>query len=87
MGDVAVLTTGVFEPNGRTGGYLRSADANYKVQPGDIVVTPQLTQELRLRGGETIVGTIRAGGGHRGRGGALNEVESVNARSVDAVLG
>ena len=83
MGDVAVLTTGVFEPNGRTGGHLRSADANYEVQHGDIVVTPQLTRDLRLRGGETIVGTVRAGGGgHHGRGIELHEVESVNARSV-----
>jgi transcription termination factor Rho len=84
MGDIAVGETGVFEPNGRAGGYLRSGEANYRVQPGDVMVTPQVARDLRLRGGETIVGTVRGGGGdpRRGRGRELHEVESVNGRSV-----
>ncbi len=84
MGDIAVGETGVFEPNGRAGGYLRSGEANYRVQPGDVMVTPQVARDLRLRGGETIVGTVRGGGGdpRRGRGRELHEVESINGRSV-----
>jgi len=83
MGDIAVQETGVFEPNGRAGGYLRSGEANYRIQPGDVLVTPQVARELRLRGGETIVGTVRGGGDpRRGRGRELHEVESVNGRTV-----
>ena len=87
MGNVAVQAVGVFEPNGRIGGYLRLAEANYRIQPADVVVTPQLVQELRLRGGETIVGTVRGGGDpRRGRGRELHEVESVNGRSISDYL-
>ncbi len=87
MGDVAVNANGVFEPNGREGGFLRSKDANYRVQQNDVLVTAQLTRDLRLRGGESIIGSVRAGGRkHQGRGGELNEVESVNDRSVTDYL-
>ncbi len=87
MGSVVVQVTGVFEPSGRDAGFLRSADANYKIQPADVAVPPQLARELRLRGGETIVGSARpSSDGRRGRGSELAEVESVNGRSVSDYL-
>jgi transcription termination factor Rho len=63
--------SGVFEPNGR-GGYLRLAEANYRMQRGDCLVPLPLARELRLRGGEAIVGIPRAA-----RGGAASELQNV----------
>ncbi len=51
---MAEQATGTYEPMGKSGGFLRSPEANYQVQREDIAVTPQVCQALGLRGGESI---------------------------------
>ena len=75
---------GTFEPNPKGGGYLRSAKANYSVSRDDVFVPPEPCQKFRLRGGETVVGTVRAG--KSGKPARFNEVETINGLSLDAYL-
>ena len=77
-------TTGTFEPNGRAGGFLRSAESNYRIRPTDALVPTDLCRALRLRGGETVVGTLEENSGDKRRGSRkLLEVQTVNDQSVD----
>jgi transcription termination factor Rho len=75
---------GTFEPNPKGGGFLRSADANYSVNRDDVFVPPQPCQQLRLRGGETVVGTVRSG--KSGKPARFNEVETINGLAPEAHL-
>ncbi len=75
---------GTFEPNPKGGGFLRSAEANYSVSRDDVFVPPEPCQKLRLRGGETVVGTVRAG--KSGKPARFDEVETINGLSLDAHL-
>ncbi len=76
--------TGIFESNGRSGGALRSAKTNYRIERNDGIVPPALCQELRLRGGETIVGHLRPTSGKRGpRGMEVHDIETVNGLSLE----
>lgn len=52
---------GVLELLEAGGGHLRSAEANYRKNQNDVFVPPALCRSLRLRGGETITGTLRGG--------------------------
>lgn len=76
--------TGTLELQERGGGHLRAPKTNYGVRGSDVFVPSKLCESLRLRGGETIVGTTRPpdrkGGGKRLE---LAEVDSINGRSVD----
>ncbi len=61
--------TGTFEPrtwNGRDrsqtpnspAGHLRAPEANYRVRDNDVAVPIELSQRMRLRGGETVTGPM-----------------------------
>lgn len=67
---------GTYEPEPRGGGYLRSAEHNYRVQPADCRVPQNLARAHRLRGGELIRGTGRRGSG--GPGVLLEQIESID---------
>ncbi len=55
--------TGTFERTDRNGGgFLRAADANYRIRPNDVIVPPELSRRFGLRGGETLSGTLAAAG-------------------------
>ena len=81
------MITGTLELLEKGGGHLRTPESNYSARPNDVYVTPDVCRSLRLRGGETIVGTVRSSGGRAGRGRSaarkLDDVESINGRSVD----
>jgi transcription termination factor Rho len=51
---MAEQAIGTYEPMGKSGGFLRSPEANYQVRREDIAVTPQVCLALGLRGGESI---------------------------------
>ncbi|UCE59091.1 MAG: transcription termination factor Rho [Phycisphaerales bacterium] len=76
--------SGVYEPNGRSGGFLRDPGSGYRVRPNDAIVPPKLCQGLNLRGGETLVGTVvdKASQGRRPKL-ELAEVESIDGLSTD----
>ncbi|MCP4591645.1 MAG: transcription termination factor Rho [bacterium] len=82
--------TGTLELLEKGGGYLRTSSANYGVRPGDVFVRPEQCRALRLRGGEDIVGTVRAGNRRgKGRGGSrpeLGDVETINGQPADENL-
>src|SRR5262245_25421837 len=76
-------TEGTLElgPNGS--GFLRDSKRNYAVFPKDPMIGRDLIHRFRLRGGETITGTVREGGQGRGpRGLMLTHIATVNGRSV-----
>jgi len=76
--------SGVFESRGRSDGRLRDPATGYRIRPSDVVVPPALCRELRLRGGETIVGTARISSeGKRGAAPLLQKVESIGGQSPD----
>ncbi len=55
---MAETVSGTFEPAGQhRGGHLRSAEANYRIDPKDVFVPEKIVAALRLRGGETLTGT------------------------------
>lgn len=84
---MAQLTTGTFEPNGKAGGHLRSAEANYRRRKDDLAVRPEVCRALRLRGGETIVVRSRRDSGKRDLQVArADDIESINGQSVDDYL-
>ena len=56
---MADIVSGTYEPIDQNGGgYLRSAEANYRVGSSDARVPQQLAQALQLRGGETLTGPV-----------------------------
>ena len=59
---------GIFEPNGKSGGFVRDPAQNYRVRPTDLRVPDGLCRELGLRGGEGKTPVMLAEG-IRGRGG------------------
>ncbi len=78
------LTTGTFEPAGNAAGYLRAAAFNYAVRRGDAAVGAELCRSLRLRGGETVTGTVRSKPGKRRDGKReLQKVTSIGGRSIE----
>jgi len=81
---VSNQVTGIFEPNGKSGGFVRDPSQNYRVRPTDPRVPDGLCRELGLRGGEVLAGVIKAPSkGGRGRAPELQSVEAVNDLSVD----
>ncbi len=79
--------TGTFEPNGRAGGCLREASANYRIRPADVSIGTDVVRHLRLRGGEAIVAAIRQTG--RQAKPAIrqtDEIQSINGLPVDQYL-
>jgi len=76
---VSQPVTGIFEPNGKSGGYLRDPAHNYRAKPTDPRVSPQVIRECRLRGGEYIVGAAKAGSkNQRHRALELATVDTIN---------
>ena len=69
---------GVFEPDGRTGGRLRSPAQNYRAQASDCIVPHTVVRNSRLRGGEEIVGVAKPAGGAV----QLAEIEKLDGLSV-----
>jgi len=77
-------TIGTYEPNGKGGGFLRSAKRNYSVHATDPRISADLVKRYGLRGGETISGT-----GHQGkkqRSPEIRSVEAINGRGPDDYL-
>ncbi|MCK4658856.1 MAG: transcription termination factor Rho [Phycisphaerae bacterium] len=78
--------TGTLELLTNGGGHLRMAEMNYRTRPNDVFVDPNLCRSLRLRGGETIIGTtqVPTAKGKKGRPPTplLAEVNSINGQSV-----
>jgi len=75
--------TGALELLENGGGYLRVPEVNYAVRGSDVFVPANLCRSLRLRGGETIVGTVRRASGKRRGRSELAQADSINGRSVD----
>jgi len=57
---VSNQVSGVFESNGRSGGFLRDPSQNCRVRPTDARISDALCRKLELRGGEEIVGALSA---------------------------
>ncbi len=75
---------GIFEPNGKSGGFVRDPAQNYRVRPTDPRVPEGLCRELGLRGGEVLAGIAKAPSkGGRGRAPELQSVTGINDVSVD----
>ncbi len=72
---------GTFEPDGKGGGFLRSAQRNYAVHPTDPRVSPDLVRRHRLIAGETVAGTGRAS--KKSRTTELAVVTSINGHAPD----
>jgi len=72
---------GTFEPDGKGGGFLRSAQRNYSVHPTDPRVSPDLVKRHRLIAGETVAGTGRAS--KKSRTTELVVVTSINGHAPD----
>ncbi len=81
MASPKIELTGTFEPNGKGGGFLRSARRNYAVHPTDPRVGADVVKRYGLRGGETVVG----GGspGKKQRVPDVQTVESINGQAPD----
>ncbi len=78
------IVEGLFEPNGKTGGFLRSADAYYRVRASDVRIPGDLCQTHMLRGGEMIAGTVaKRPNEKRGAAPLLTSVETINDRPPD----
>ena len=82
---MADTVTGTFEPGERNGGgYLRAAEASYRIRPNDVAVPPELVRAIGLRGGETLTGPVqqkKSKGASRSR--RLGEATSVNGLPLD----
>jgi len=75
---------GVFEPDPRGGGRLRSPEANYRAQGRDPFVPARLAQTVGLRGGEAVVGLAGGQDGNGSRGGPpLEDIVSLNGLKPD----
>ncbi|MBN1514019.1 MAG: transcription termination factor Rho, partial [Phycisphaerae bacterium] len=72
---------GTFEPDGKGGGFLRSAQRNYAVHPTDPRVLPDLVRRHRLIAGETVAGTVRPA--RKSRTTELAAVNSINGLAPD----
>lgn len=75
---------GIFESNGKYGGFLRSTESDYRIQPADVVVSDKLQKAFNLRGGESLVWS---GDLEKGKKGAKllgpDNVKSINGHSID----
>ncbi|MBU0718107.1 MAG: transcription termination factor Rho [Planctomycetes bacterium] len=81
---MAETVTGILELDGHRGGYLRSPEFDYRVKPDDVLVTAEVCQRLNLRGGETVVGSVRQNGATgRPQRRVLADAESINGRPVE----
>jgi transcription termination factor Rho len=81
---VSNQVAGIFEPNGKSGGFVRDPAQNYRVRPTDPRVPEGLCRELGLRGGELLAGVVKAPSkGGRGRAPELQSVTGINDVSVD----
>jgi len=79
--------TGVFEPGRQTGGHLRSMDLNYRVRRDDVVVPDKVCRSFGLRGGETVVGSVRTSGtANRSNSPTLAEIERINDNEANEYL-
>ncbi|MCH9034314.1 MAG: transcription termination factor Rho [Planctomycetes bacterium] len=79
--------TGVFEPGRQTGGHLRSMDLNYRVRRDDVVVPDKVCRSFGLRGGETVVGSVRTSGtADRSTSPTLAEIERINDNEANEYL-
>ena len=80
---MAELITGTFEADGRARGHLRSSEADYRIRRGDVMVPPEVSKALRLRGGETIAANVQSDG-ERGRSPVLRieDVATINGLSI-----
>ncbi len=76
--------SGVFESNGRSGGFIRDSKQNYRVRPTDPRVSDALCRKLNLRGGEEIVGEVmEPGSGGKRRCPELLTVETICGLPAD----
>lgn len=77
-------TLGIFESNGRYGGFLRSTDSDYRIQSADVVVSDKLQKAFNLRGGESLVWSGDLETGKKGvKLLGPDNVKSINGHSVD----
>jgi len=77
---------GTFEARRESGGFLRSAEANYQQRPDDPSVSPDVVRALRLRGGEEVTVCGTALSKRQPRITKADAVECINGRSVGEYL-
>lgn len=58
-----VTVSGVFEPNERGGGFLRSVAAGYLASSRDVLVPEPIRRKFHLRGGELVQGEVQTKSG------------------------
>jgi transcription termination factor Rho len=88
MSDTTATVAGTFEADGRGGGALRRAEANYRVRPDDPRVPLDLVSRSRLRGGESVQGVPRDSAAARGRRGReIAEITTINGLNPDEYAG
>ncbi len=75
---------GIFESNGRSGGFLRSAEKNYRIDNQDVFVPDDLIRSINLRGGESISFSGKLGSGKRGsKVLSKDNIEMINEQLLD----
>jgi len=76
--------TGIFEPNGKSGGFIRDPAQNYRAKPTDPRVSEQVIRSCGLRGGELVVGAAKAPSKNaRGRAVEVDTIDTINDLPAD----
>ncbi|HNQ21521.1 MAG TPA: transcription termination factor Rho [Phycisphaerae bacterium] len=76
--------TGVFEPDEKGGGHLRSAADNYEARSDDPRLAARQCHDWHLIGGESVVAQVGAGDSRAGgRGREVVGIETIDDRSLD----
>jgi len=79
--------TGIFESNGRSGGFLRSAEKNYRIDQQDVFVPADLIRAINLRGGEAISFSGKLTSGKKGsKVLSKDNIELINDQLIDDFL-
>lgn len=78
---------GIFESNGRSGGFLRSAEKNYRIDNQDVFVPEDLIRSMNLRGGESLSFSGKLETGKRGsKVLSKDNIESINDQQIEDFL-
>ncbi len=101
MSELSESVTGTIELDVQGRAFVRDGQKNYRAEPTDVTVGPELLKRYRIRGGESVSGIARlapAKGGSNGKRKGkkkpappatrleLAEIEAINDRSVDEHL-
>ncbi len=77
---------GIFEPQGKNGGILRSIQRNLQITSSDVSVPQTLLAKAGLRGGEWVTGAVTPSNNKRSSRPKLNEITHVLDMPVDDYL-